>query len=46
MTVDKARLLAHLKAKANHPNLIVHAVLAGLATAVARGDFDTEKEAD
>lgn len=40
VNVDKAMLLAHLRAKAEHNNLIVHAVLTGLATAVERGDFD------
>jgi hypothetical protein len=44
MEVDKARLLAHLRAKAEHPNLLVHAVLEGLATAVERGDFDVNEE--
>jgi len=44
VTVDKDRLLAHLRAKAGHPNLIIHAVYAGLATAILRGDFDTDKE--
>jgi hypothetical protein len=41
--IDKARLLAHIKAKADHPQLLVYAVLTGLATAIERGDFD-EKE--
>jgi hypothetical protein len=44
MDVDKERLLEHLRAKADHPNLLVHAVLSGLATAVERGDFDSRKE--
>jgi len=43
MPLDKAALLAHIKAKAGHPNLLIHAVLAGLVTAIERGDFD-EKE--
>lgn len=43
--IDKARLVAHIKAKAEHPNLLIHAVLAGLAVALERGDFD-EKEGD
>lgn len=46
MTVDRGRLLAHLKAKAEHRSLIIHAVYAGLATAITRGDFDTRKEGD
>jgi hypothetical protein len=45
MGVDKAALLAHLKKKADRPNLVIHAVLAGLATAIERGDFD-ETEGD
>lgn len=40
--IDKAALVAHIRAKAEHPNLLIHAVLAGLATAIERGDFDTE----
>jgi hypothetical protein len=43
MPLDKRALLAHIKAKAKHPNLLIHAVLTGLATAIERGDFD-EKE--
>lgn len=40
--IDKDALLAHIKAKADHPNLLIHAVLAGLATAIERGEFDKE----
>jgi hypothetical protein len=40
MPLDKPRLLAHIKAKAEHPKPIVYAVLTGLATAIERGDFD------
>ncbi|WP_166785660.1 MULTISPECIES: hypothetical protein [Cryobacterium] len=43
MALDKKALLAHIKKKAEHPKLIVYAVLTGLATAIERGDFD-EKE--
>jgi hypothetical protein len=43
MALDRARLLAHIKEKADHPQLLVYAVLTGLATAIERGDFD-EKE--
>lgn len=43
MPLDKAALLAHLKAKAAHQNLLIHAVLSGLATAIERGDFDEER---
>lgn len=43
--IDKTALLAHLRLKSDHPNLLIHAVLAGLATAIERGDFDT-KESD
>ena len=42
--IDKAALLAHIKAKADHPKLLVYAVLMGLATAIERGDFDEEEE--
>jgi len=45
MPLDKPALLAHIKAKAAHPNLLIHAVLAGLVTAIERGDFD-EKEGE
>jgi hypothetical protein len=38
--IDRDALLAHLDAKAKHPNLLIHAVLAGLITAIRRGDFD------
>ena len=44
MPLDKPRLVAHIKAKADHPQLLVHAVLSGLATAIERGDFDEETE--
>lgn len=44
MALDKARLLAHIKAKADHPQLLVYAVLMGLATAIERGDFDEKGE--
>lgn len=42
--IDKAALVAHIKAKADHPNLLIYAVLAGLATAIERGDFDVKEE--
>ncbi|WP_166789314.1 MULTISPECIES: hypothetical protein [unclassified Cryobacterium] len=38
--INKAALLAHIKAKAEHPKPIVYAVLTGLAMAIERGDFD------
>jgi hypothetical protein len=41
--IDKEALVAHIRAKADHPNLLIHAVLAGLVTAIERGDFDTTK---
>jgi hypothetical protein len=41
--IDKAALVAHIKAKAEHPNLLIHAVLAGLVAAILRGDFDREE---
>jgi hypothetical protein len=40
MPLDKPRLLAHIKARADHPKLVVFAVLTGLAVAIERGDFD------
>lgn len=43
--INKKALLAHIKAKADHPKPIIHAVYSGLATAIERGDFD-EKEGD
>lgn len=39
MTLDEAKLVAHIEAKADHPNLLIHAALTGLATAIKRGDF-------
>ena len=42
MPLDKRALLAHIKAKADHPNLLIHSVLAGLVTAIERGDFDEQ----
>ena len=39
MALNQAKLLAHLKAKSDHPNLLVHSVLAGLTSAIERGDF-------
>ena len=47
MPIDKRALLAHIRhirAKADHRNLLVYAVLTGLATAIERGDFDEEEE--
>jgi hypothetical protein len=44
MAIDKQKLVAHLKRKQEHPNLLIHAVMAGLITAVQRGDFDEEEE--
>ena len=43
MGLDRDALLAHLRAKSEHPNLLIHAVLAGLATAIERGDFDEDR---
>lgn len=40
--IDKDALLAHIRGKAEHPNLLIHAVLAGLVTAIERGDFDMD----
>ena len=45
MGIDKALLLAAVKAKADRFPLVAAAVLDGLATAIKRGDFD-EKEND
>jgi hypothetical protein len=44
VVIDKAKLLAHIKQKADHPKLLVYAVLMGLATAIERGDFDEGKD--
>ena len=43
MTLDKRALLAWLRSHAEHPELVVYAVLTGLAGRIERGDFD-EKE--
>lgn len=44
MPLDKARLLAHIKSRANaQASLVGAAVLDALATALERGDFN-EKE--
>jgi len=40
MPLDKKQLLMHIRTKAKHQNLLIHAVLIGLATAIERGDFD------
>jgi hypothetical protein len=40
MPLDKARLLAHIRFRADHKELLVYAVLTGLAMAIERGDFD------
>jgi hypothetical protein len=42
VVIDVEALLAHIKAKADHHSLLIHAVLTGLATAIERGDFDKE----
>ena len=42
--VDKSLLLAHLNSKTKHPNLLIHAVIQGLITAVVRGDFDEKRD--
>lgn len=44
LVIDKDALLAHIRDKAEHPNLLIHAGLTGLATAIERGDFDAEKD--
>ncbi|WP_220094303.1 hypothetical protein [Cryobacterium soli] len=41
--INKKALLAHLRARADHPKPIIGATYAGLATRIERGDFD-EKE--
>ncbi len=46
MALSKELLLAAIKAKANHPNILIYAVLTGLATAIERGDYDTERRTD
>lgn len=43
--LDRGRLLAHLQSKARHRNILIHSVMAGLITAIQRGDFDTNEEA-
>ncbi|MEO7018377.1 MAG: hypothetical protein ABI067_17855 [Leifsonia sp.] len=43
--IDKDALLAHIREKAEHPNLLIHAGLTGLVTAIVRGDFDRKDEA-
>jgi hypothetical protein len=42
--LDRGRLLAHLATKARHRNILIHAVISGLITAINRGDFDTNEE--
>lgn len=44
--LDKAKLLAYLRAKAEHPSLLIYAVLTAAATAIERGDFDVEEKED
>jgi hypothetical protein len=43
VVIDKALLLAHLRRKAEHKNLLIASVIGGLITAVERGDFDTKE---
>ena len=43
--VDKAKILAHLKDKADTYPLLSAAVFDALATAIRRGDFDVEEVA-
>lgn len=45
LVIDKDALLAHIREKAEHPNLLIHAGLTGLVTAIVRGDFDRKDEA-
>jgi hypothetical protein len=46
MALDRKALLAHIKEKADHPQLLVYAVLTGLAMKIERGDFDMREEVD
>jgi hypothetical protein len=38
--LDRPALLAHLRARAEHPKPIIAATYAGLVTRIERGDFD------
>jgi hypothetical protein len=40
--LDVTRLLAYLRARAEHPDPIVYAVLTGMAARIERGDFDKD----
>lgn len=42
--IDQKKLLVHMKKKSEHRNILIHAVLAGLITAIERGDFDTDND--
>lgn len=46
MSLDKEALLAEIDRRADHHNLLIHAVLAGLAKRIRRGDFDQREEDD
>ena len=42
--IDTTKLLAHLRAKADHRDPVIHAIYTGLADRVRRGDFDTDQK--
>lgn len=42
--IDTDRLLAHLRARADRTDPIIHAIYTGLADRVRRGDFDTDQK--
>ena len=44
--IDTDRLLAHLRARADHPDAVLYAVFTGLAARIERGDFDQTNQKD
>ncbi|MBF4625524.1 hypothetical protein [Clavibacter sp. VKM Ac-2872] len=42
--IDTDRLLAHLRARADHPDAVLYAVFTGLAARIERGDFDIDQK--
>jgi hypothetical protein len=42
--IDKAALVAFLRARADHSSVLVHAALMGLVARVERGDFDIKEQ--
>jgi hypothetical protein len=42
--IDQDALLAHLRQRADHADPVIHAIYAGLAERIRRGDFEPESK--